>query len=466
MRDLQMLALYLCVLLAVPNIGFAQLDRRLTLNGDFDAGLSAWNDATVPVEVRQRGWRPSFTIPFETYLGTNYAVAQGSTDGYVGQIHELPSDSKYQVLNAHAFKIASDGQDDGGYACLAVSYYDEFWNEIDQVTLDIEGNNNGSVRGAGDGMNFYSYGIVPPNHAKYFFMFVYTTTGTDVWFDRFILFDYANANSLGGPVRESIVVNGEFRIRNLGLNGVQSYNNEFWNSSYSPARDMTFYRGTFGAPDQDEWSYQFVPIDAKKSYVFEVQGDGTKSASASVGVDFYDSQWNYIGKNSVNFARKGRIEDYRLLNAPAGTAFASVYCYCAQVAPGLEDDMRVSSVELRPIGNRGSSASNAMVTETYEAAQKAGPTMRGVTMAISDRDGLELSSISEQDFFFRSASDPTTRYPVANFSVTAYSADKLAIVKFTSGATSSSLIGDVVIERQSISDKLGNLMNGRLFSFE
>lgn len=447
-----LLACFLCY-----NLPAQTANGRLTSNGSFSDGLNGWNNVTANVDLKTRSWwgnrdfRALSTYDFE--LGVDYALIRGDNAGYLGQVGRVPSDSRHHLLNCHAYKRSSDGVGPGGYAAVAVSYYDASWNEVDKVEIPIGGPRTTELQGEGDGLSFISYGLVPPSNAEWFMILVYTSAGTEVLVDSFELFHYEEEFTV--PETQSIVANSAFRIGNVGNRSLQSFGLEYWNSFISPSKQFPFEAGDFGALDQDEFSYQFIPVDANQVYVLETTGNGTIDTSASVGIDFYDANWVPLGKRIINFRRKDNVNEFRRVVPPVGTVHSSVWAYCAQSDIG--DTMNVFRLSLKLLQARTDSGTAAIVTQTGWFFPKAGSANRFVSLVLSDRDGVDLSTVLPTAFCFPSINDPSVRYGVRDFTVTPYDQDRAVLVRF-SAAASAFDAKRLVIKANKIKDQQGNPM--------
>ncbi|MFN3193569.1 MAG: hypothetical protein ACE361_23860 [Aureliella sp.] len=450
---------------AVSSDVYAQ--PRVTLNGRFDDGLFGWNNASLDASVSQRTYPIDYRIerPYDVTLTRAYAKIDGTSDGYFGQVQPLSGSSKQQVLNCHAYKRSRNGSGDGGFAVIAVSYYDSNWNELDRFEQPIDPiDETLSILGEGDGMNFYSYGLVPPQDSQWVFMFVYTTEGTDVLVDSFELVDYSIEES--PPITSGLVLNPRFRLGNLGNDSVQSRNNEFWFNSRDPSKYERFGANVFGSSSQPEYAYQFLPLNEETVYVLETSGSGTIDTSASVGLDFYDADWRPIGKQIVNYRGESTVSEIRRITPPPTTAHTSLWIYADQSA--TDDTMTLFNAEVRPISPAATQATAAILTATGAFQPKFSPAVRFATIYLSDPQGVDLTTIRDASFAFASRAEPGEFLAAEISSLHATDADRLVRLQVSTvsdGFDAASLIIRGAESAAPILDREGNPIAAMNFEF-
>ena len=93
---------------------FTEQFSILSRNNTFESGVGGWNNTQLTSSLRLHE-TPSAD------LGLSYVNLKGV--GTWGQTLTVPVGSQRHVLNACAFKRATQGTESGGYACIAVSYY-------------------------------------------------------------------------------------------------------------------------------------------------------------------------------------------------------------------------------------------------------------------------------------------------------------------------------------------------------
>ena len=455
MKRLNRTQLLLFALIVTPALCNGQTER-ITLNGRFDQGLFGWNNTTAPVQVKSRNYSAPFRPerPYDITLTNNYACVQGEGVGpYLGQVVPLPDSSRRQMLNCHAYKRATDLSGDGTFAAIFIAYYDEFWGQVDQFVQLIDPiDNTLPILGEGDGMNFYSAGITPPEEAKWVFMLISLDPGTEVLVDSFELIDYT-IDAL--PLTAGIIANPKFRIGNVGNDSIQSRNNEFWFNFKDPAKTSRFEAGAFGSPIQAEYSYQLIPADDQTVYVLETRGNGTENTSASVGLDFYDANWNQIDKFIVNYwGQDYQKNELRRITPPPGTAHTSAFVYCGQ-AEG--DRLDLFNFNLRPIASIQDNSTNAILVATSIGFPKSGPATRTMTIYLSDPDGIDVDSITDNSFYFETSESPETVMAILG-TVESFDDDRLVSVEISTNQPFDArrLVIPGSGSTSPIRDKLGN----------
>lgn len=426
---------------------FTEQFSILSRNNTFESGVGGWNNTQLTSSLRLHE-TPSAD------LGLSYVNLKGV--GTWGQTLTVPVGSQRHVLNAYAFKRATQGTGSGGYACIAVSYYDAKWVELDKVTIPLDGQSPYN-----DGFNFVSWGIDVPKGAVNAFMFVYCSSGTEVNVDTFGLFDYKIVND--AFIAPTLIARPQMSsfFSSSGPDEVAGYGVEFWETDFDPSKS---FDGLLGSPVQEESAYQFVSVKPGRVYsLYAFVDQFGPYVPAYYGIDFYDAAWKPIGHVEMEMTN-GIIG--RRLTVPPQTAHASVWVWCDQIPVGVDDFFLRPTMFLREQATTINSNTSVSCIGQTLLAPRVGAIEGGLRVAYSDAEGIDVSTIDVTDAYYVSKSNPSKSYPVNSVSTTKLDGGKLVIVKyFVKGLPFETYadFGSLVIRSGQVKDSKGLTFAGRVF---
>jgi hypothetical protein len=453
-----------CVLLLLASQASAQFSASLervyplSRNSSFESGTGGWNNRQISGAVLTRDWVPDGSFPREAFanLGAKFVRLRGT--GLWGQNLVIRPNSRRHILNIHAFKKALSPSTVAGYACAAVTYYDAEWNELDSVAVPIGEKDPAKNRGIGDGMNFYSWGITVPIGAVNAILFVYNSANTEVNIDSFGLYEYTMTAKPG--LARNIVQHPTFsRVIASDSGYAQGNGFEFWESERDWSKD---FFGSLGSGTQAESTYQFLPILPGRTYTFSVLTSGPATTPSSAGIDFYDSSWQHISSDSTDLTNRYGIR--KRIESPANTAYASVWAWCDVLDPGDYGLSIANGIYLQQQEPRVTSNTSIVAIDSALRGGRGGTLGASVSIVYSDADGLDLSSIDDQDAYFVSRTDPTTTYPVLVYFSQLGEDEKVLTVEYLARVPWYTDVGGIVIRPNQVKDKLGNFAPGKTIS--
>jgi hypothetical protein len=466
-----------CVLpqvVAAQSSYFTESSRRLSVNHTFETDLAGWHSGALTVDRLARDWAVSFDTNFigeaNGALGEDFVRLRGA--GRWQQFIAIPTTSRHHLLTFQAFKqpVSEKGDDEYPFAC--VTYFDAQWNMLDILVLPIDRKDTRKNRGFGDGMNFTCWGINVPSAAANAHLYIANYANTEVYVDDFGLFDYQLQTK--APISANLIANLRFsqfkfsRTTDGGIDEsslVRGYGIEFWENSIDwsePFAPIGF--GEFGSTMQPELAYQFVPVEAEKTYTLSLEANGPLSSfggpaattPASFGIDFYDAQWKHLGQVSTSMTGRGGKFSKRVA-VPKGTAHSSVFLWCDTLR-GADSAFLIYGECL--LQKQDDSVSNLTSIVASDLTFRPGPSGTvigaGVMVLYSDADGIDSSSIDTNDAYFVSKSNPSKTYPVTIHSRRLDDGDRLAFVEYLASSSAYRDVGSLVIKSNQVKDKKGN----------
>jgi hypothetical protein len=453
---------------------FAETSKRLSVNNTFESDLTGWSQGEMIVDRLQRDWVVSFGTNFSGEdngaLGASFVRLLGA--GRWEQFFQIPSTSRHHLLNLQAFKrpINESGNDEYPFVC--VTYFNSQWEILDTVVIPIDQKDPRKNRGFGDGMNFTSWGLDVPSDTENVHIYIENFANTEVSFDDFGLFDYQFQSKT--PISSNLIANMRFsqskfsRTSDGGIDEssfVRGYGIELWENSIDwsePFAPIGF--GEFGSTNQPEYAYQFVPIEAGKTYTLSVQGNGPHSSlgepaaatPASFGIDFYDSQWKHIGQVSTSVTNRGGKMSKRV-TVPNAAAHSSVFLWCDTLRGADSAFLIFGECLLQKQDDRVSNVTSIIAGDLSFRPGPSGTVVgAGVMVVYSDADGIDSGSIDTNDAYFTSKSNPSKTYPVTVYSHRLDDGDQLAFVEYLASSSAYRDAGSLVIKSKQVKDKKGN----------
>ncbi len=196
---------------------FKESFALISRNHSFESGLGGWSKVNLAVALKSR------SVP-DGFLGAKYVNLKGA--GTWVQSLAIPTGSKRYLLNAFAYKAATQGTGPGGDASIIVSYFDSQFNLLDAISIPI-----GEYWIYADGFKQYSSGIEVPVGATHLTLSVICSEGTEVNIDNFGVFDYKLINQR--PVTPSLIARPQLsNFFSGGNSGAVGYGTEFWETDF------------------------------------------------------------------------------------------------------------------------------------------------------------------------------------------------------------------------------------------
>ncbi len=203
---------------------FALISRNLS----YESGLGGWSKVQLAVALKSRSVA-------DGTLGSKYVNLKGA--GTWVQSLAIPTGSKRHLLNAFAYKAATQGTGPVGEASIVVSYFDSQFNLLDAISVPI-----GEYWIYADGFKQYTSGIDVPAGATHLTMAVICSEGTEVNIDYFGVFDYKLVNQR--PVTPSQIARPQLsNFFSGGTQGAVSYGTEFWETTYMTIQALMVFLG-------------------------------------------------------------------------------------------------------------------------------------------------------------------------------------------------------------------------------
>ena len=390
--------------LVVANCVWAQaLMEQQTSNNTIN-GLDSWNVSAG-------------TAPEQVSVNNGYLSIGGI--GGAGQFFGVNGRSRYQIAKCIAVKASS-------WAGFGVTYYDAAFNEVGvqskEITADLRFGGNASL---------YSIGLVPPPNAVFAYLWIWNNDPTGYViaqdFKALNYFPYGDAdfndsNPLGNrytqtfPADRNLIINGSFETNQRAINFADPYEgDEFWNVIGSD--DSVFYQRSdglggptglrIGSVTETNVIYQTVPdVQAGQPYTLEVSflrefatssectpaGCNLPSdvAGAVAGVDFFDSNWNKLGDQSVTLRQ---FENFDAVNftPPSETAHTVVWVWVEQNQEPGEQTI-ISSLSITP------SEFEPPTFELLGIDSSGTPVV--ATFRITDNEEVDLSTVNFTNFVY------------------------------------------------------------------
>ena len=443
---------------------FAQTAKLLSVNPSFDAGFSGWTNQEAQGEILTRNWDPQSTTDgreFSADFGSTLLRVRGT--GVWGQVVSLePSATpKVHIVNAFAFKQPTSGTGNAGFACIAVTYYDANWKELQKTEIPVAGPSVSPGRGIGDGLNFYVWGINVPAKATRAMLFGYTTAGTSLTMDRVGLFDYQEE-----PARNrSLLKNPTFSTANSLVSQVNGNflfclgrGTEFWQSQMD-WNQRPFFDGSLGSKNKPETVYQNFSVAPGGRYLmYGSISKGVKDVSASVGVDFFDASWNKIGQSMIDMnGISGQTTPSQLLVAPANAVRASFWEWCDRIPASGNPQSFIPRINVMQLASPWNTNPNASIV--YEGFRLSGikvATSTWFRMIVTDADGVDLASLGISDAYVTSRTNPSQRYTITQIKTSPSADGKSVYVDYFIPVAAANDRGTLVFNAGEIKDKLGN----------
>lgn len=439
--------------------------RVLNANGGFESTTrfdEGWNYRPIQATLLKRNWEPGIgnADRYESIgqLGQNLIRLNGQ--GVWGQDVLISDTSRPHVLNVQAFRQSVTGQGLGRYASAQVTYYDANHVELDSISFEIGGRDTAKNRGVGDGLRFYSWGIVVPRNATSAFISIYNSGDTETFVDAFHLFELSFTNQPG--IARNLILNSQFSklFDTTLLNPLagQGYGVEFWESSRDWSTEFNF---AFGSPSQSEWAYQFVDMLPNRAYTMMLAGGSTNQMTSSgVGVDYYDANWNRIGGQVVEIKYSAHNVAARL-ETPANLAHASVWVWCDQLRSGTDFGLVVQGLYLQEQSSTLNNDTSVIANSLAPTFIKSTPLGTYVGVVFSDRDGIDLAQFSSQDAYFIHSKYPNKIYPAEGLTRYQSSDRRTASVGYFANEAWEKEVNTLVIKPNRIKDLKGNYMPGK-----
>ncbi len=214
---------------------------------------------------------------------------------------------------------------------------------------------------------------------------------------------------------------------------------------------------------QPEYAYQFVPIDAGKTYTLTVNRSGPNASfgqsattPASFGIDFYDAQWKHLGKVAQSVTGRGGDMSLRV-PVPSATAHSSVFLWCDTLR-GTDSPFYIQDgCALQKQDDRVSSDTSIMARDLIFLPGPSGTVQgAGIVIVYSDSDGIDATSIDANDAYFVSKTDATKTYPATVKSSRVDDDGRLAFVQYFAANPTHKDFGAVVIRAKQVKDRKGN----------
>lgn len=383
--------------------GSAILDQQ-SVNRQFN-GPQGWNNVSSQSQL-------------VTGSDGNTALFLNGAGGW-SQFIPLNGAADYHLVSILARRSNLD-HPSSGWAGFGVTYYDEFFNTIDVVSREIK-------EAAGTiSLSELRYEISTriPDNAVFANIWVWNsnnTTSTTV--DEFSIAHFFPDNDV--LARDGVLVDPRKVDRNLISNGTfQQYGRyqddivvglsgtSFWSTDVAENGTGIQFRSGFlevGARDCATSLWQNIDVAANTTYELRVdalrrnvQGGFSPMGRpwASIGVDFYDSNWQFLSKeviavNDVTASAEVDLLNYFVNNpatvktasfsSPAGARYASCWIWIEGSGPERFVPLVVRSLRLRAVGLDVSPPTAAV---TREPITTGGATQIGFDILITEPSGL------------------------------------------------------------------------------
>lgn len=354
--------------------------ERQTSNEGFANGLTDWQFKNGTSEgVTSESWE---SMPDDSSQGVNRKFLSEPDDGRldrvvkisgnngIWQVASVSDAARFQVACCNARKRLIPGAvGPMGWAGFGVIYYDAAWQEVARFEQQIFDFKLNAWQLGGQGLSQYSKGTTIPSNAFYAILWLANDgVNTELWADDFLLLN----EYIGVPLQDRTAPFGS-RLRqnpletnliaNNYFNGIITFDDSDVSDPFDVPGRSILCNSDFhwdGAGDLrrgelfgESAYWQFLDLIPEATY--ELSVTYRNSAPAVVGMDFYDEQWNYLGKVSepldggFNFVFESGFEaarDTRRFVVPAGAKYSSFFIW---QAPGEFNQLVIAQTALRPV---------------------------------------------------------------------------------------------------------------------
>lgn len=355
--------------------------ERQTFNEGFEQGLAEWQfkygtsqGITVEAWSSLPDDEPQPSAPPEKFLsdpddGRRGQVVKISGINGIWQYAPVTGAARYQVACCNARKRIIPGRTaDLGWAGFGVIYYDAAWQEIARIEQQIFEFKPDPFFDSPTGYSQYSVGTAIPDNAFHSILWLANDSAdSELWADDLVLLNEfigvplqdrtkpQGSRLKQNPVETNLIANSHFK-------GIISFDNNDVNDPLDVPGRFLLSNSEFnweGAGDLrrgllvDQAAYwQVVDLKANQTYDLTIAYRNTGVAVA--GVDFYDENWNFIGKESepldgiINVDINGfeAAQETRRFKVPAGAKYSTVFIW---QAPGQPSQLQVVQTALRPV---------------------------------------------------------------------------------------------------------------------
>lgn len=459
-------------------VSLSNMANNSSFEGVNGLPTDGWRSTGPVAEVLKRNWTANDNSPNESQLALGSQLIRLRGKGSWGQAINLffePQISNH-ILNAHAFKKAINGTGAGGSASIQVNYYDANWTYISNVTVPVGTRDASKNRGVGDGLNLITWGIKVPANAKRAYLFAYLDGNTELYLDGLSLNSFQNLS-------QNLILNAFASGKKIFLESNREFGQitngaEFWKVNRDWSKP---FAGTLGSATQVEsMSQELITVDPLISgpnfpyptAIYGFHGVGPKQTPASVGLDFWDANWNNIGKAS--FSVTNQSEFYRQIIIPPATKQISTWVWVDKLRAGdTPINFNTPGANLKPAVSFRYTGSltpseGSKSLGGYALRNGATITEAGVQVVYSDSDGIDLNSIAAQNVTFTKLVNPGRNGFLVDFNAVLVSkkledGGKLAVVRYALPAAELPNYASVVhitFRENQVKDSKGNFFEG------